>query len=200
MKTTIKNYTNQELLDRVSSLQSFKEYPKGYWNVIIRAKDYKYNKFNDKNYLFYGERFIMVTSATSHSGSYGMMNFMKWNKKGFAVIKSDEIYYDVYEKSDGKRIRHHNGKMECLRQVGDVKYYRDGIADKVVDEYGKLYTGNISANYHCNSYTQKTGVISWLINGWSTACQCLNNLTDYYTILGLIPLRHKVTHCILKEF
>jgi len=37
-------------------------------------------------------------SGTTNSGSYGLLNYFKWNSKGDAVIKSDEIYYNVYKR------------------------------------------------------------------------------------------------------
>lgn len=200
MQTKVRGYTTDELLCRVQGLPSFKRIPKGYWIIGVRSKEDTYDVFDDKFYLFKGRKFVLVSPGTTNSGAKGMLSFSKWNKKGVAVIKSDEVYYNVYEKSDGKLIRHHNGKMQCLRQIKPMLYYRDGDKNKTIDEVGKITEANNSTNLHANSYKHKVGIRSWLIGGWGTGCNVWNNLTKYYMMLKRIPLRQQVTFALLKEF
>lgn len=196
----VKNYTDQELLEKVQSLKSFDCLPGGFWIIGVRSKEDLYNRYDDKFYLFLGDKFIMVLTGTTHSGGYGLKNFFKWNSKGTAHIKSDEWYYNVYMKSDGKAVRHHNSRIPCLRQIKPFKYYRDDNKDRKVDEVGRLYTGVIAANFHPNSYRTTMEAMALYINGWSTACQVTNNIPDYYKMLDLIPSGTPITYCLINEF
>lgn len=196
----LRAYTDKELLDRMRSLPSFTQMPKGFHLIVVRS-DEGTDTFDDKAYLFKGETFVEWFSCTSHSGLYGLKNFLKWNKKGTAVIKFNEVYYNAFIKSDGVKYRHHNGKMQCLRQIGDLKYYRDNNFDDKIDESGPIYVGNYATNVHANSYKFKRGIINFMIGRWSVGCTVINNLTKYWNILMLqIPYNHPVTYTGLKEF
>lgn len=199
--SNVKNYTDKQLLDRMKSLPSYLHTPKGPHVIVVRSEEDEPDKFDDKLYLFIGERFISVMPCTSNSGSYGLLNYFKWNKKGTAVIKFDEIYYNAFMKSDGKHVRHHNGKMQCLRQIAPMKYYRDNNKDLKIDEYGFVYEGNNATNIHANSYTKKKGIISWTIGRWSVGCTVVNDLTKYYQeLLKNIHYNLPVTYTGLNEW
>jgi hypothetical protein len=199
--TKVRNYTDSELIEQMMSLPSYLCIPEGYHIIAVRSSEDDPDKFDDKMYLFKGTECISVFTCTTNTGTYGLLNFRKWSKLGAAVIKSNEIYYFAFEKSDGKRVRHHKGKMPCLRQTGDMLYYRDRNLDNKVDEEGRVYKGNYSTNIHTNSYKSKTGIKSWSIKMWSVGCIVLNNIGDYYSkLLKRIPLKRKVTFTLLKEF
>lgn len=201
MKSAVKNYTDIDLINRMRSLPSFKYVPDDHHIITVRSKEDIPDSYDDKLYLFKGDKCLDVMSCTTNSGTYGLRNFMKWNRKGTAVIKSNEVYYDVFQKSDGINVRHHNGKMECLRQVGNMKYYRDNNKNNRVEETGRVYTGNYSTNVHANSYTRKKGIVSWAIGKWGTGCIVIPELTMYYDVLlRKIPFYKKITHTLLKEF
>lgn len=201
MKTNVKSYTDDQLLERMMSLESFRYFPRGKHIIAVRSNEDEPDKYDDKLYLFDYRTFIGVMSCTTNSGVYGLKNFFKWNSKGAAVVKANEIYYDVFEKSDGVNVRHHNGKVQCLRQVGNMKYYRDNNMDNKIDESGPIYEGNYSTNCHPNSYKRKKGIITWLIGRWGTGCLVVNDLTKYFgVLLKRIPLKKKVTYTLLKEF
>lgn len=196
----VRKYRDYELLDRMKSLPSFIYMPEGYHLIAVRGKGSS-DRYDDKLYLFRGENFISVMTCTTHSGYYGLLNFFKWNKKGTAIIKFDEVYYNSFQKSDGSEIRHHNGKMTCLRQVKPLKYYRDNNLDKKIDEDGEIYEGNNSTNVHCNSYFHRKGIISWSIGKWSTGCTVVNDLDKYWGVLMLlIDFDERITYTGLKEF
>lgn len=199
--TNVKNYTTKQLLDRMKSLEDFTHVPDGPHVIVVRSEEDAPDRYDDKLYFFIGEQFIDVMSCTSNSGTYGLRNFLKWNKKGTAVIVFDKIYYDAFKKSDGKKVRHHNGKMPCLRQVKPLKYYRDNNLDDKIDESGNIYEGNNSTNIHANSYVAKKGIISWIIGKWGTGCTVVNDLTKYYeSLLANIEYEDDVTYTGLKEF
>ena len=199
--TNVKNYTDKNLIDRMKSLSSFIKIPTGIHLIAVRSNEDEPNKYDDKLYVFNNEICIGVMSCTTNSGLYGLKNFKKWNRKGTAVIKSDEVYYNVFEKSDGENVRHHNGKMECLRQTAPMKYYRDNNLDNKIDEVGTIYEANNSTNVHANSYKYIKGIVSWVIGRWGTGCLVVNNLSKYYNVLLFnIPLKTKITLTLLKEF
>lgn len=198
--SNVKNYTDKQLIDRMKSLDSFLYVPKTPHVIVVRSDEDEPDKYDDKLYLFRGETFIAVMSCTSNSGTYGLLNFPKWNSKGTAVIKFDEIYYNSFMKSDGKHVRHHNGKMQCLRQIAPLKYYRDNNKNNKIDEVGNIYEENNATNVHANSYVHKKGIISWTIGKWGTGCTVVNNLTMYYDVLlTKIHYNQPVTYTGLKE-
>ena len=143
----VKSFSDKELLEKVKSLSSFKKIPEGYWLLGVRSNEDTANKFDDKIYLFKGEEFIIVTSATTNPGSPTLTQFEKVNKDGAAVIKSEEWYYNVWKY--GK----HQGKVEALLQLGaKVKVYRDTDKDVKSEEQGKLQEGYFGINFHPNTY------------------------------------------------
>ena len=196
----VRAYQDRELLDKAFSLPSFDCIPGGYWILGVRSAADIPNYYDDKFYIFHAEQFKLVLSGTTHPGTYGLKHFMRWNSKGAAVLKANEWYYDVYQKSDNSTIRHHNGVMPCLRQVLPFKYYRDNNKNLRSEELGLVYEGIINANFHANSYTRTKGIIDWHINGWSTACQVTNNLTRYYYLLDMLPFDTGIHYCLINEF
>jgi hypothetical protein len=196
----VKAYTDKQLIDRMKSLPEFTYVPDGYHIITVRSNEDAPDVYDDKLYLFSGKTFIMVMSCTTNSGTYGLRNFRKWNKLGTAVIKSNQICYDSFMKSDGFKVRHHNGKMRCLRLMKDILYYRDGNGDDKIDEVGKIYKANYATNLHTNSYKTLIGIITWLIGRWGTGCIVANMIDKYYNMLDLIPYNTPVTVTILKEF
>lgn len=199
--SNVKSYSDKQLIQRMKSLDSFLYVPKTPHIIVVRSNEDEPDKYDDKLYLFVGEKFISVMSCTSNSGVYGLLNFFKWNSKGTAVIKFDEIYYNSFIKSDGKTFRHHNGKMQCLRQIAPLKYYRDSNKDNKIDETGNVYVGNNATNVHANSYVHKKGIRSWFIGRWGTGCTVVNDLTKYYNVLlHKIHYNQPITYTGLKEW
>ena len=127
----VRPYTDKQLLEKARSLSSFSKIPSGYWLLGVRSMDDIPNTFDDKIYLFKGEEFVLVTSATTNPGTNTLKQFEKVNKDGAAVLKADEWYYNVWKY--GK----HNGKVEALLQLGNkVTVYRDTDKDlKAEDEF-----------------------------------------------------------------
>ena len=194
MKTNVRGYTDEELLYKARLTPGFDGFPTGYWILGVQSQEDEYNKFDDKFYLYKGTKFIMVTSGTTNAGLTGLQNYSKYNKDGCAVIKTDEWYYGLWR--PGK----HRGKMQALRQVRKIKYYRDGDRDKNAEQTGKMYEGLIGINFHTVSYQHKVGFIRKLVGGWSVGCQVVNNVEDYYKILKFIGNQRDVSYCLIKEF
>lgn len=194
----VKNYTDKQLLDKVKSLPSFKGIPKDYWILAVRSDEDTFNVFDDKYYLFQGEKFILVGTCTTNPGGPSLLGgFKKYKQSGSAVIKSDEWYYDVY------KYGLHNGRMPALRQVKPMKYFRDGNMDKKVDEVGQVIEGNFSTNFHFNSYNVFDGIknaIQKFIGEWSHGCIVANEEDKYEQTINLTKNQPSVSLCLIKEF
>jgi hypothetical protein len=193
------NYTDQQLLDRLKAIGG-KTTPNKYLIIGVQSKADAFDKFDDKFYVFLGDKFIKVLTGTTNAGKNALFNIGgKGNALGTAVWKTDEFYEDLY--SYGL----HKGKVPCLRQVAPIKYYRDNDGDEKAEEQGKLYEGIIYANFHGASHTynpkKDDKIIKTNIGGWSYACQVCNNMDEYEEVIELVkahPL--KANYALLKEF
>lgn len=191
----VRRFTDKELLDRVKELKSFKEIPKGYWLLGVRSNEDTPNKFDDKIYLFKGEEFIIVSSATTNPGTPTLKQFEKVNKAGAGVLRSDVWYYNLWKY--GK----HNGKVEALLQIGNaVQVYRDTDKDEKAEEQGDLQTGYFGINFHPNTYNLNNKVTSSNIGWFSAGCQVVNDVDKYKIMIKLLKTEKSVSYCLLKEF
>lgn len=192
----VKSYTDKELLARVKSLPSFKSIPKGYWLLGVRSSEDTPNKFDDKIYLFKEEEFIIVTQATTNPGTPVLQKgYLKYNKKGAAILKSEEWYYDVW------KYGLHQGKIPALLQLGNTfKVYRDGDNDNKSEEIGDITEGYYGINFHPNNYDVTTKLKKEDINGWSAGCQVVNDIPKYIAIISTVKLQPTITYCLIKEF
>jgi len=190
----VRGYSDRELLAKVKKLDSFYGFPQEYWLLGIQSNEDTYNKFDDKFYLFYGEKFVMVAPGTTNAGATGLMNYTKYSKLGVLVVKTDEWYYGLWKHGL------HRDKKAALKQVRTIKYFRDKNKNIKAEQIGKLYKGIRGINFHTVSYVKKNSFIKRLIGGWSVGCQVINNVEKYYTILSLVKNQSSVTYCLLKEF
>ncbi len=205
MSTKVRSYTDQELLQKVKSLPNFKKIPKQRWILGVRSKVDTYNTYDDKFYEFEGEKFIRVVSGTTNAGG-GILRggFLKYNKKGTAILKADEWYYNVW--SYGL----HKGKMPALKQIGrKVKVFRDKNMNKKSEEIGKIELGWFGINYHTNTYDfslKNIKVINWLIGYWSAGCMVINDRKKYLEQIEYYKKAYQdgkqimVTFCLINEF
>lgn len=191
----MKNYTDKELLDRVKTLKSYTHIPE-LLLIGVRSKADIFNQYDDKFYFYWNRVFITHTTGTTNPGSFSLLGGWKsTNKIGSAIVKSDEIYYDVY----GYGL--HKGKMPALRQIGNMKYFRDNDNDKFSEEIGKEYSGNFATAFHFNDYNIVSKTLKILIGGWSEGCQVANVSEPYNKIINLVKSeKKKVSYALLKEF
>lgn len=194
--TNVKNYTTDQLLDRVKSLKSFKTIPLGYWIVGVRSEEDAPNKYDDKFYLFNGEQFVKVVTGTTNPGTPILEGgFLKYKRVGAAVVKSDEWYYNVWAYGL------HQGKMPALRQIGNFIVFRDGDKDNKSEEIGAAIVGsNYGINFHSISNDLSVKKIGENIGGYSEGCQVINNVEQYSMIINMIKNQNRITYCLLKEF
>lgn len=205
MKTKVRKYTDKELLDRVKLLPTFKRIPKQRWILGVRSKEDTFNTYDDKFYEFEGEKFIRVLTGTTNAGAGVLLGgFKKYNKKGTAVLKANEWYYNVW--SYGL----HRGKMPSLKQTGRrVKVYRDGNKNRKIEEIGDYELGWFGINYHTNTYNFSLAnlkIVNWLIGNWSAGCQVINDRKKYLEQISYYKKAFEegdqimVTFCLIGEF
>lgn len=190
----VRTYKDKELLEKVKSLSSFKDIPSGYWLLGVRSNEDTPNRFDDKIYLFKGEEFILVTSATTNPGTPTLKQFEKVNKAGAAVLKADLWYHNLWKY--GK----HNGKIEALLQLGNsVQVYRDTDKDDKSEQQGKLQEGYFGINFHPNTY-DLDGASGSEIGWWSSGCQVVNDMDKYREMIKLLKTEKSVSYCLINEF
>lgn len=200
----VKQYNDAQLLNKIKSLSSFKGFPKGFYIIGVQSLEDQFNKFDDKFYLFENigpeftndikfQKFHLVTSGTTNAGVNGLMKYNDYNPEGVAVIKTNEVYYNVW------RFGLHRGKMEALRQVRPFLISRDGDKDQKIEE-GKSIPAICGINFHANTYNMKNTEIKEIIGGWSLGCQVVNNTPKYLEFIKLVKPQRDVTYILLKEF
>jgi hypothetical protein len=193
--SNVRNYTTDQLLNKVKSLPSFKAFPQGYWILGVRSNEDEPNKFDDKFYIFRGEEFIKVTSGTTNPGTPILKGgFLEYNKVGAAVVKSEEWYYGMW------KYGLHRGKMPALVQVGECLVYRDGDKDAKSEEIGKPIKGLYGINFHSTSYDLTSHAVTQNIGTWSAGCAVCNNIEQYKMIINMIKNEMRISYCLINEF
>lgn len=194
MGSNVRNYTDSNLLNKVATLEGFKDIPKDFWLIGVRSNEDAYNVFDDKFYLFQGKKCISVYLGTTNAGATGLKKFDTYNKLGVAVLKADTIVYDYAYRGL------HKGKVEAYRQGKGFPYFRDNDKDEHVEEIGKEYNDIIYANIHPSSYVEGQDVDKEFINGWSLACQVFANRAEFDDFMDLTEGQKNLTYCLLQEF
>lgn len=190
----VRSYTDKELLDKVKSLDNFDGIPNDYWILGVRSKADLPDRFDDKFYLYRGEEFIMVATGSTNSGTYGLLNYKKWNSKGAFVAKSDFWHYDLWKGG------WHKGKMKALVQANLIVGYRDGDEDDKNEELGKEVKGWFGINFHTVTYNKLTSFVRQYIGAWTVGCQVINNVSNYYKFLEYVYNQKTTTYCLINEF
>lgn len=200
----VKNYTNKQILDRIKTLDSFRGFPSKFYIVGIQSMEDEFNVFDDKFYLFENtgsdgckqnelQTFHLVTSGTTNAGKNGLMNYNTYNPEGVAVIKTNEVYYNVW------KFGLHRGKMEALKQIRPFLISRDGDRDQQIDE-NKSIPVLCGINFHANTYNMDSTEIKEIIGAWSLGCQVVNNVPKYKTFIEMLKPQKIVSYILLKEF
>lgn len=192
----VRSYKDKELLDKVKSLSSFSSIPSSRWILGVRSKVDESNVFDDKFYIFEGEKFIDVLTGTTHPGATILENYHKYNSKGAAVVESDKWYYDLWVYGM------HKGKIPALLQLGNkISVYRDGDKDGKSEEIGEKQIGFFGINFHLNSYNLQSKLTKTQINDWSAGCQVPNQTDKYLKQMEYFKEhKGKVSYCLINEF
>lgn len=192
----VRIYTDVQILERMASLPSFKGYPKGRHIVGVRSNEDAANVPDDKFYFFTENKFDTMTTGTTNPGTPVLEGgFLKYNKAGAAVIKADEVYYNVW------KYGLHMGKMPALIQVGKFLGFRDGDRDKKSEEIGPLQTFEwCGINFHTMDYNKHSTAVKETIGNWSAGCQVVNAVEKFYQVINLYKEQNLVTYTLLNEW
>lgn len=191
----VKSYTDKQLLGRVKSLPTFKGIPSGIWCIWVRSNEDAFNEFDDKVYIFNGDKFVFVAPCTTNAGKQGLKDFESYGQAGAAVLKSDVIVYDSHIKGM------HKGKVMAFRQNKVWPYFRDSNKDNKIDEIGQPFIDKVIwANIHPATYLNESTETKKYINGWSLACLVFANRQDFNKLMNITATQKLLTNCILKEF
>ena len=201
MAIKVRSYSDKQLLDHVKALPSFKGFPKGIWILGVRSNEDTFDTYDDKFYIFEGEKFLeVITGTTNPGGKILKGGFLRFNKVGAAVLKSDEWYYDVW------KYIYRSSRGHELRQVRNMIVFRDGDMDEKAEEIGKPIVGLFGINFHTNTFKWYNDVLNWIIGSWSAGCQVTNRRTRFLDWMNVLKKRRAngsqpfVTYCLINEF
>jgi hypothetical protein len=172
-------------------------------DIIKKADaDKKYDTFNDYANKSYDVNIIGVRNVAPGSDvtnifddtitlaykEYGVWKFHQWQattepgKKGMlegkAVGGVAFLVPGQYRKSHG--IGLHQGKYQALRQIGNLKLYRDGDRDLEFDKDKITECSNCGINIH------KAGLDSTFVENWSEGCQVFKKQRDFDEFMKII--------------
>jgi hypothetical protein len=199
--TKVRPYTDEQLLNRVKSLPTFKSLPDGYWILGVRSNEDAPNTYDDKFYLFYNDAFVdVITGTTNAGGDILRGGFLRYNKVGAFILKSDMWYHDVW------KYVYRSSRGHELIQVNPVVGYRDGNKNDKSEEIGDKITGLFGINFHTNTFKWYNNVIKWTIGSWSAGCQVTNQRDVFLEWLMKFKDRQRsgkqkyITYCLINEF
>jgi len=190
--SNVRSYTDNQLLNKVKSLQGFKQIPHDFWILGVRSNEDESNVFDDKFYIFKGNVFIMVATGTTNPSIDYLTN--KMNKRGAFIIKSEMWHYDLWK--NGK----HRGKMDELVQNTAVIGFRDANKNKFSEEVGNVVSGWYGINFHASTYNYCNKIATKFIGLWSAGCQVVNDRQKYNEIIKLVKNQKTISYCLIKEF
>lgn len=191
MSSTIRPFTDKELLSLAGNTHNFKGYPTGYWFLFMRAKKLMPDKFNDKFYLFRGQNFQKLYIGTTNAGLAGLKKPM--NPKGCAVVKSGEWYYDAWARGM------HHQKVWAYTQFKSLLVYRDNDRDDYAEETGPIYSGQYNINIHPASYIKGSTVKRALVGPWSAGCFVFEVRADEDEFMMNTTGQTLLSACVIKE-
>ena len=210
--TKVKNYTDEQLLNRAIETPEFRGFPPGYFIIGVRSNEDTFDTYDDKFYIFVnpfkesidvieGIKFIEVLTGTTNPGGKVLKGgFLRFNKIGAAILKSDYWHYDMWYPT------YRTSRGYELRQSAKVFVYRDGNKNEKSEEIGTPIYGNYGINFHTNTFKYYNSVVKSIIGIWSAGCQVTNDRMKFIRFLKLFLKRKKegkqskISYCLLKEF
>lgn len=179
----------KELIEKAVKAKGYKwfadESNKGYDLNIVGIRnsstaDKVTNLFDDTLTLSYkvgGEWIFHQWAATTEPGKKGML-------QGKAVGGVAFVVPGQYRRSHA--IGLHQGKYKALRQIGNIKLYRDGDRDLVFDKNKITECSNCGINIH------KAGTNSTFVENWSEGCQVFKRSMDFDEFMKICTKAEKI--------
>lgn len=183
MPSSVKNYTSEQLLERVATLPSFKGYPETYWTLFVRSNEDVNDSFDDKMYLFRGSKFVIVTSCTTNKGN-----------KGTGVVCANTWNYGAYQ------IGLHKGKVKAGIQRVGFPYQRDFTVDGKTNPTTAIMNDIRGFNFHPADHDVNRKIVKTSIGGWSEGCMVLNDIPTFFKVINLLEPQKVWSMVILSEF
>lgn len=172
----------REIVEKAVKGKGYLWFEKGDFNLNIvgvrtHTKSMKAtNLFDDRITISYKEngewQFYSFKATTEPSPLY-LKNPL--NKKGTAILKPMQ-HRKAYS------LGLHQGQYEALRQVGELKVYRDDDRDSDYDYINESASFNDGINIHRASPTGE----SIYIEKWSAGCQVIANIKDWNKFLSVV--------------
>ena len=200
-KTNVRPYTDKQLLDKVKNLPNYKSIPRGIWILGVRSNEDAPNVYDDKFYVFHGEKFMQVLTGTTNCGTPVLTGgYKKYNKKGAFILEANKWHHKMW------KYIYRSSRGHELRQVNEVTGYRDNNNNQKSEQIGNVVKGLFGINFHTNTFKYYNSFISWII-GWNSAgCQVTNQRKEFKQLLMTFAKRLKqrkqiyVTYCLIDEF
>jgi len=180
---SVRNYTDKQLLDRAKSLPNYKSIPTTYWILCVRSDEDANDVFDDKVYLFCGEKFIMVSPCTTNKGN-----------KGTGVVCADIWNYGAYN------VGKHKGKTLAGTQRVGFPYRRDFTNDGKTNPTTEVMNDIRGFNFHAASHDLTQKVVKKNIGGWSEGCIVVNDIPKFVRIMDYLKPQKVFSMVILNEF
>jgi len=189
----VKSYSNEDLLNRVKSLPSFKAIPENFWFIAVRSDENESDdRFHDKLYLFHNTAFVEVYKITTNAGRSGLRYPV--NPHGCAVLKSDEFFYNAWT------FGQHKGKVWAYVQARNLPVYRDTDRDDYAEEQGTLENGVFGINIHPSSYLAGSNAEREFIGPWSVGCLVFAIRAQFDDFMRRLNKQPFLSGALIKEF
>jgi hypothetical protein len=168
------------------ALHGYQFFEKGEYNLnifSIRSKNGRVNKFDDLIYCAYIDKYghwrLHQWACTTDPGTFWLKNPSR--VEGTAILAPGQ-YRGVY------KIDKHGGKYEALCQrLGDVKVYRDGNKDNIIDiSSDSVMNGVFGINIH------KSGSDSENVDKWSAGCTVFKRSVDFDIFMSICRESEKI--------
>lgn len=145
----VRTYKDKELLEKVKSLSSFKDIPSGYWLLGVRSNEDTPNRFDDKIYLFKGEEFILVTSATTNLERLRLNNLRRLTRQEQQYSKQTYgiIIYGSMESTMAKSKPCYSSEIQCRY----IETRTKTTSQKSKESFRRVISESISTPIHTTS-------------------------------------------------
>lgn len=179
----VRGYTADKLLEKVKTVQGFKSIPDTFWILFVRSNEDLNDIFDDKLYLFRGQKFVLVATCTTNKGN-----------KGTAVVESNHWNYGMWQ------IGLHKGKVKAGVQRLGVPYRRDFTTDGKTNPTTEIKSDIRGFNFHPADHDINRNVIKSKIGGWSEGCFVCNNIPVYLRIIDFLTPQKVFSMVCIDEF
>jgi hypothetical protein len=172
----------REIIEKAVKDKGYLWFEKGDYNLnIVGVRNHTKgmaatNLFDDYITISYkelGEWKFYAFKATTEPSPLYLKNPL--NKKGTAILKP-------MQHRNSHSLGLHAGQYEALRQVGELKVYRDDDRDADYDYINEASSFNDGINIHRASATGE----SIYIEKWSAGCQVIANVKDWNLFLSVV--------------